>query len=647
MAKRLTEFSSTEAGSFNRSQFEEHSKALEAQEVLSLDEATAAPAPQGLLAGCEHISHGEPHFKHGMCHACFIFFVRKTGGTYDGANPPAFMRARMTENKREESSSVLALPAPKMDNTESAAAVDEDAGDAVEQPVSGRGRGSKQTKRGAKYEETEDSAEAISLEEGEEDNEEAGSIEESGGYETRRKTRHSSKQTKASPQRDAAAEAVAAAGPSSGNNGKRRKKVAATGEVTAEAIAAAQKEVEGFDEAIAEAEQAEARRKRHRSVSTAAIIAAATAQAVRDAAVTVGAEPGFCAEDAAGAIVPAGTKATLPLATGADFLDNITSQQNGSDQTGDEPPLQEELDDGKLSEISDGDIAMYLADKDEVTLKEEIWNMMNQDWVEKQAAKKAALEAAEKAQSEQRAAMEAAASAGIRFKRGRGRPLGSKTKAKPEKNLPPPETPQEAAMRMLDSKKLSSKINYSALADLFSDDAPGGEDAGTEGMVPHPLESPGSDLPDPSLRRENIVPVNDGPLKVGVLGGPSISGQPAASGVHRVSLVSGIGSMQPPPSRIAGMAPRLAGLRPTAAGLSSLGNLGNRGKSPAHGTLGRLGGSGRLGGLNEGLSAPPMPIGLPKIPAPTAGGTGAGDSARRGSGRKVRFDLPENSSKSS
>lgn len=624
LAKRLIEFSSTEAGSFKFSQFDEYSKALEAQELLSLNEATAAPAPERLLAGCEHMSHGEPHFKHGMCHACFVFFIRKTGGTYDGANPPAFMRARMKENKRAESNSVLALPAPEEDNNTQSAAVsrgDEDVGDAIEQPVRS-GKGSEQTKR--KYDGTDVSAE-LALPKEVDEEEETGSEEER--FETRRRTRNSGKQTKASSPQSGD---DAGAGPSSENRGKRRKKVTAAGQVTAEAIAAAQIEVDGFAEAIAEAERAEAHRKRNRSVSTAALIAAATAQAVRDAAVKVGAESELCA-DIAGAIIPIGSKATLPLTTGGDFLDNNALQQALAEQTGDEPSDDE--DDGNLSEIGEDQIAMYLADKDEVTLKEEIWNMMNQDWVEKQAAKKAALEAAERAQSEQRAAMEAAAAAGIRFKRGRGRPLGSKTKPKPEKNLPPPETPQEAAMRMLDSKKLSSKINYSALADLFSDDTqPGGDDVGTDGMVPHPLESFSSDLAGPSSRRGNILPVS--PQAGGASkahGIPSSSGQPAAS---EVPLGSGIGSMRPPPSRIAGMAPRLAGLRPTAPGLSSPGNLSNKGKGLTHGTLGRLGGPGRLGGLNEGLAAPSMPVGLPKSPA--------GGTAPRGSGRRVRFDLPGN-----
>ena len=49
----------------------------------------------------------------------------------------------------------------------------------------------------------------------------------------------------------------------------------------------------------------------------------------------------------------------------------------------------------------------------------------------------------------------------------RGRPLGSKTKQRPEDSLGPAGTPLEAMHRMISTKKLSSKINYSVLDNLF------------------------------------------------------------------------------------------------------------------------------------------------------------------------------------
>ena len=127
-------------------------------------------------------------------------------------------------------------------------------------------------------------------------------------------------------------------------------------------------------------------------------------------------------------------------------------------------------DDGNLSDISDEDILEYLAAEEEIKCKEEIWNIMNKEWVEKQAAKRAAVEATQKTLEEQQAAMEAAAAAGVAYKRSRGRPLGSKSKPKPELKLPASITAEDAAMKMLEHKKLSTKINYNVLKNLFATD---------------------------------------------------------------------------------------------------------------------------------------------------------------------------------
>jgi hypothetical protein len=127
-------------------------------------------------------------------------------------------------------------------------------------------------------------------------------------------------------------------------------------------------------------------------------------------------------------------------------------------------------DDGNLSDISDEGILEYLAAEEEIKCKEEIWNIMNKEWVEKQAAKRAAEEATQKTLEEQQAAMEAAAAAGVAYKRSRGRPLGSKSKPKPELKLPASITAEDAAMKMLEHKKLSTKINYNVLKNLFATD---------------------------------------------------------------------------------------------------------------------------------------------------------------------------------
>ncbi|KAK9817299.1 hypothetical protein WJX72_012355 [[Myrmecia] bisecta] len=126
-----------------------------------------------------------------------------------------------------------------------------------------------------------------------------------------------------------------------------------------------------------------------------------------------------------------------------------------------------------LSDIEDEEMEAYLHTEEEVKLKEVIWTELNRDYLETQAAKQAALEAAAKVDAA-KAAREAEAAAveeaaGQPRKRSRGRPLGSKTKQRAEDLMGPSETPSEAARRMLEAKKLSSKINYNVLADLFSE----------------------------------------------------------------------------------------------------------------------------------------------------------------------------------
>ena len=233
-------------------------------------------------------------------------------------------------------------------------------------------------------------------------------------------------------------------------------------------VRAAEQFVEGFDAAIAKAEKEGA--KRRRKMSTAAAVAAASAFAVEEAAVAVGESRDM---------IIAAQGNSLPLSVVGDFAGN--DEKIGEDAN--------DLDD-TLSDISDSEISMYIAEKEEVKCKEEIWNMMNQDWMEKQAAKAAAQEAALKAQEEQRQAMERAAAAGIQYKRGRGRPLGSKSKPKATDTMPLAETPQEAAMRIIDDKKLSSKINYSVLAELFQSDNPSDVQAGgsSKSVIPPPVE---------------------------------------------------------------------------------------------------------------------------------------------------------------
>ncbi len=660
LAKRLTEFSSTEAGALTRGEFEEHDKLLTQREVDALEGAAPSAVPAGLLGGCEHLAMGVEHFQQGMCKECFTDFVKNTGGTYDGANPPAFLNNRKQESKKAAVLSgalaLLALPAP----------VD----------VPGDGSSDKEQKEGEEEEEEAVSASARGKKGGKGKAAAKGKAKKGRSKEDEEEEPTAGRAPLRSSRRRGAAAAAAeeeeieeeeeedaGAGPSSAAGA-----AAAMEKLTTAMIEAAEKEVESFDAAIAEAEAIDANTtsKRRKTMSAAAAIAAATAAAVRDAAQDAGAEAED-AEAAAGAMVPAsttdggggdggngarlnlslttgggggaanGTATPNPATTGPRGTTTTLAAEQEEQEPEEEEEEEEEEDDGNLSEISDTDIAMYLADEAEVACKEEIWNLMNQDWVEKQAAKRAAMEAAERAQEEQRAAMEAAAAAGIQYKRGRGRPLGSKTRPKPETNLPPAETPQEAAMRMLDTKKLSSKINYSALADLFSDEPAGGGGGDSEDDDEEEEEEEAGDEAGPSTSKEaaargQSTSNGDGGGSAGASPptSPRSSGSAGAGGSGKKvaqdkdsskqkssSSLTGNGSgLKRPASRIAGMAPRAAG------------RLGGLGGAATGGGAG-----GRLGGLNETLST--RPLGTPLGNVGTAG-TGSVPAAKK-SNTKVRF----------
>lgn len=516
---------------------------------------------------------------------------------------------------------LLALPAPG-DAENGSADKEQKEGDEEEETASARGKKGIKSKAAAKGK-------------AKKTGKEGGEIEPAAAAPTRSSQRRGGAAANAEVVEDPEEEDAggAGAGPSTNPADKIEK-------LTAAVIEAAEKEVESFNAAIAEAEALDANKaKRRNTMSTSAAVAAATAAAVREAAQDAGAEAED-AEAAAGAMIPSSATANgsrpnlsiaTPAAVGAAAGPLITTAPADEEQ-------EEEDDDGNLSEISDGDIAMYLADEAEVACKEEIWNLMNQDWVEKQAAKRAAIEAAERAQEEQRAAMEAAAAAGIQYKRGRGRPLGSKTKPKQETNLPPAETPQEAAMRMLDTKKLSSKINYTALADLFSDEpaGAGGRDSDEDDEEEEDFEEGDGAGPSGTSNRgtsDGSDPSTSKAAAEGGEGGRKTGAQPPASGASGsgkrslekdddTRFTSGNGFKRPSSaSRIAGMAPRAAG---RLAGLSAV---------PA-----AVGAGGRLGGLNsESLTGRPLgsQLGTPSL---GLGNTGSGSvPIAKKSNTKVRF----------
>eukprot|EP00201_Polytomella_parva_P021944 CAMPEP_0175046774 /NCGR_PEP_ID=MMETSP0052_2-20121109/5218_1 /TAXON_ID=51329 ORGANISM="Polytomella parva, Strain SAG 63-3" /NCGR_SAMPLE_ID=MMETSP0052_2 /ASSEMBLY_ACC=CAM_ASM_000194 /LENGTH=1062 /DNA_ID=CAMNT_0016310559 /DNA_START=230 /DNA_END=3416 /DNA_ORIENTATION=- len=111
------------------------------------------------------------------------------------------------------------------------------------------------------------------------------------------------------------------------------------------------------------------------------------------------------------------------------------------------PLLLLQSDPEKLPSDDELDVSMYLATKEEAALKQRLWDEMNRDWIEKQA-EKVMLGLHKKTK-----------------KRGPNKRNGAVAGA---------DGAAAAALNLLEAKKLSKKVNYSALEKLFDADfAPG------------------------------------------------------------------------------------------------------------------------------------------------------------------------------
>ncbi|XP_057772903.1 transcription factor IIIB 60 kDa subunit-like isoform X2 [Salvia miltiorrhiza] len=126
-----------------------------------------------------------------------------------------------------------------------------------------------------------------------------------------------------------------------------------------------------------------------------------------------------------------------------------------------------------LSDIDDIEVDVYINTEEEKNLKTTVWEEINREYLEEQAAKEASASAAKKAfeasfsncsedveGARQLAAAAAAAAAQNRKEKRQKR-------AAELKNRGPPQTADEALKNMLDTKGLSDRIQYESLEDLF------------------------------------------------------------------------------------------------------------------------------------------------------------------------------------
>ncbi|XP_022970642.1 transcription factor IIIB 90 kDa subunit-like [Cucurbita maxima] len=144
------------------------------------------------------------------------------------------------------------------------------------------------------------------------------------------------------------------------------------------------------------------------------------------------------------------------------------------------------LDDGasdeseNWSDIDDIEVDGYLHNEEEKHYKKIIWEEMNREYLEEQAAKDAAAAAAKNAyeanfqncSADLKAAKDLADAAAAAV--AKSRKERQRKRAAEAKNASPAQTAAEATRKMLNKKRLSSKINYDVLEKLFD------ESGGTE-----------------------------------------------------------------------------------------------------------------------------------------------------------------------
>ncbi|XP_031391466.1 transcription factor IIIB 60 kDa subunit-like [Punica granatum] len=148
-------------------------------------------------------------------------------------------------------------------------------------------------------------------------------------------------------------------------------------------------------------------------------------------------------------------------------LDGSHREDNMTTNAGDESD--------SLSDIDDVEVDGYLHNEEEKNYKKIIWEKMNREYLEEQAAKEAAAAAAREAcatnfkgtPEELQAAQELATATAAAL--AKAKKEKKQIRAAEEKNATPAQAAAEATRQMLIKKRLSSKINYDVLDKLFDE----------------------------------------------------------------------------------------------------------------------------------------------------------------------------------
>ena len=112
LKKRLSEFENTPSAALSVDEFDMQARTYEIEEEANRT-LQALPSSSMSVLSCVHKdSENTLHFAHGMCRACYIDYVRISGGSVGGTDPPAFIRAQAIRKAEEHT---FLLPSPMDD----------------------------------------------------------------------------------------------------------------------------------------------------------------------------------------------------------------------------------------------------------------------------------------------------------------------------------------------------------------------------------------------------------------------------------------------------------------------------------------------------------------------------------------------------
>nr|GMC78858.1 transcription factor IIIB 60 kDa subunit-like isoform X1 [Ipomoea batatas] len=137
------------------------------------------------------------------------------------------------------------------------------------------------------------------------------------------------------------------------------------------------------------------------------------------------------------------------------------------------PSVDDETSTDSLSDIDDAEMNGYIHTEEESRKKRIIWEELNKEYIQEQAAKEAAAAALKNLDGlsdDVQAAYELAAAAAAAVAKSREK--RRQKRAAEAKTAGPAQTAAEATRQMLQKKRLSSKINFDVLETLFDDDNP-------------------------------------------------------------------------------------------------------------------------------------------------------------------------------